>query len=289
VWVVLLTTLGFGVIGWVDDYRKVVHRNPKGLSARAKMGWQSIIALMVGIYLWNARHSACTDRTHRAVPEAAGFSARRILVYCAGLFRHRRHQQRGEFDRWSGWFGHHAYRNGKRRAGDIRVCGGQCGCFQKYLGIPYIPGAGELAIFCGGDCRRGACIPVVQRLPRRSFHGDVGALALGAALGTVAVIVRQELVLFIMGGVFVVEAVSVMIQVASFQAHRQTRVQDGAAASSLRIEGLERDTGRGEVLDYHDAAGAGWFSDVETEMTQLKDKSVLVLVSVRPACRWCAG
>ena len=214
VWLVLLTTLGFGVIGWVDDYRKVVHRNPKGLSARAKMGWQSIIALAVGIYLWNA--ATLPAHTELIVPFL------KLLVFPLGAFL----------------FIVLAYFVIVGTSNAVNLTDGLDGLaimptvlvsgalsifayvagnavFSKYLGIPYIPGAGELSIFCGAIAGAGLAFLWFNAYPAEVFMGDVGALALGAALGTVAVIVRQELVLFIMGGV--VEAVSVMIQVASFK------------------------------------------------------------------------
>src|SRR5574340_771839 len=215
-WVALLTTLGFGVIGWVDDYRKVVHRNPKGLSARAKMAWQSIIALIAGIYLWNA--ASLPAHTELIVPflkflvfplPAFLFI---VLTYLVIVGTSNAVNLTDGLDGLaimptvlvSGALALFAYVAGNA-------------VFSKYLGIPYIPGAGELAIFCSAITGAGLAFLWFNAYPAEVFMGDVGALALGAALGTVAVIVRQELVLFIMGGVFVVEAVSVMIQVASFK------------------------------------------------------------------------
>ena len=216
VWVVLFTTLGFGVIGWVDDYRKVVHRNPKGLSARAKMFWQSIIALMIGFYLWNA--ATLPAHTELIVPflkflvfplPAFMFI---VLAYFVIVGTSNAVNLTDGLDGLailptvmvSGALAIFAYVAGNA-------------VFSKYLGIPYIPGAGELAVFCSALTGAGLAFLWFNAYPAEVFMGDVGALALGAALGIVAVIVRQELVLFIMGGVFVVEAVSVMIQVASFK------------------------------------------------------------------------
>lgn len=216
VWVVLLTTLGFGVIGWVDDYRKVVHRNPKGLSAKAKMFWQSIIALMVGVYLWDS--ATVPAQTELIVPflkfivlplSALMFI---VLVYLVIVGTSNAVNLTDGLDGLailptvmvSSALAIFAY-----VAGNV--------VFSKYLGVPYIPGAGELAVFCGALAGAGLAFLWFNAYPAEVFMGDVGALALGAALGVVAVIVRQELVLFIMGGVFVVEAVSVMIQVASFK------------------------------------------------------------------------
>lgn len=216
VWVVLLTTLGFGVIGWVDDYRKVVHRNPKGMSARAKMGWQSLIALVVGVYLWNS--AILPAHTELIVPFF------KILVFplSAGVFIVLTYLvivgTSNAVNLTDGLDGL-AIMPTVMVSGALAIFAYVAGnaVFSKYLGIPYIPGAGELAVFCGSIAGAGLAFLWFNAYPAEVFMGDVGALALGAALGTVAVIVRQELVLFIMGGVFVVEAVSVMIQVASFK------------------------------------------------------------------------
>jgi phospho-N-acetylmuramoyl-pentapeptide-transferase len=135
----------------------------------------------------------------------------------ADLLRDRRHQQCGQPHRRPGRPGDHADRDGRRRPGDLRLCvAGHVG-FANYLLIPYIAGAGELAVFCGAIVGAGLGFLWFNAYPAQVFMGDVGALALGAALGVVAVIVRQEIVLFIMGGMFVVETVSVMLQVASFK------------------------------------------------------------------------
>src|SRR5574340_467582 len=215
-WVALLTTLGFGVIGWVDDYRKVVHLNPKGLSARAKMAWQSIIALIAGIYLWNA--ASLPAHTELIVPflkflvfplPAFLFI---VLTYLVIVGTSNAVNLTDGLDGLaimptvlvSGALALFAYVAGNA-------------VFSKYLGIPYIPGAGELAIFCSAITGAGLAFLWFNAYPAEVFMGDVGALALGAALGTVAVIVRQELVLFIMGGVFVIETLSVMLQVLYFK------------------------------------------------------------------------
>ena len=216
IWVVLLTTLGFGAIGWVDDYRKVVHRNPKGLSAKAKMAGQSILAFGVGVYLW--QHASLPAHTEMIVPffkllvlplGAVGFI---VLVYLVIVGSSNAVNLTDGLDGLaimpvvmvSSALAIFAY-----AAGHV--------VFSKYLGIPYIPGAGELAIFCAAMAGAGLAFLWFNAYPAEVFMGDVGALALGAALGTVAIIVRQELVLFIMGGVFVLEAVSVILQVASFK------------------------------------------------------------------------
>jgi phospho-N-acetylmuramoyl-pentapeptide-transferase len=216
VWVVLLATLGFGIIGWVDDYRKVVHRNPKGLSAKAKMFWQSIIALAIGVYLWSS--ASLPAHTELIVPflKFLVFPLPALLfITLAYLVIVGTSNAVNLTDGLDGL----AIMTTVLVSGALALFAYVAGnaVFSKYLGIPYIPGAGELAVFCGAISGAGLAFLWFNAYPAEVFMGDVGALALGAALGTVAVIVRQELVLFIMGGVFVVEAVSVMIQVASFK------------------------------------------------------------------------
>jgi phospho-N-acetylmuramoyl-pentapeptide-transferase len=216
VWIVLITTLGFGVIGWIDDYRKVVHRNPKGLSAKAKMAWQSVIGLFVGIYLWNT--ATLPAQTEMIVPfmkffvfplSAISFIA---MVYFVIVGTSNAVNLTDGLDGL-------AIMPTVMVSSALAIFSYVAGnvLFAKYLGIPYIPGAGELAVFCGGIAGAGLAFLWFNAYPAEVFMGDVGALALGAALGVVAVIVRQELVLFIMGGVFVMETLSVVIQVASFK------------------------------------------------------------------------
>jgi phospho-N-acetylmuramoyl-pentapeptide-transferase len=216
VWTVLFTTLGFGVIGWVDDYRKVVHRNPKGLSAKAKMGCQSIIALVVGVYLWQT--ATLPAQTELIVPFLKFFVfplggvAFVALVYFVIVGTSNAVNLTDGLDGL-------AIMPTVMVSGALAIFSYVAGnaVFAKYLGIPYIPGAGELAVFCGGLVGAGLAFLWFNAYPAEVFMGDVGALALGASLGIIAVIVRQELVLFIMGGVFVVETLSVVIQVASFK------------------------------------------------------------------------
>ena len=216
IWVVLVTTLGFGAIGWVDDYRKVVHRNPKGLSARAKMTGQSIIALVVAVYLW--QHATTPAHTELIVPffktVAIPLSAFAfvVLTYLVIVGTSNAVNLTDGLDGLaimpvvmvSSALAIFAYVTGRVD-------------FSAYLGIPYIHGASELAVFCSAIAGAGLAFLWFNAYPAEVFMGDVGALALGAALGTVAIIVRQELVLAIMGGVFVLEAVSVILQVASFK------------------------------------------------------------------------
>ena len=216
IWVVLFTTLGVGAIGWVDDYRKVVHRNPDGLSAKAKMFWQSLIALAVGIFLY--QHASLPAHTELIVPffkhlvfplGAVGFI---VLVYLVIVGSSNAVNLTDGLDGL-------AIMPTVMVASALAIFAYVAGHaeFSKYLGEPSIPGAGELAVFCAAIAGAGLAFLWFNAYPAEVFMGDVGALALGAALGAVAVIIRQELVLFIMGGVFVLEAVSVMLQVSYFK------------------------------------------------------------------------
>jgi phospho-N-acetylmuramoyl-pentapeptide-transferase len=216
VWVVLVTTLGFGVIGWIDDYRKVVHRNPKGLSAKAKLFWQSLIGIGVAAFL--AASATVPAQTELIVPffklvaiplGSIGFMVLSYLVIVGSS---------NAVNLTDGLDGL-AIMPTVMVAGALAIFAYVAGhmVFAHYLGIPYIPGAGELAVFCAAMVGAGLGFLWFNAYPAEVFMGDVGALALGAALGIVAVIVRQEIVLFVMGGVFVVETLSVMLQVASFK------------------------------------------------------------------------
>ena len=216
VWVVLITTLGFGMIGWVDDYRKVVYRNPKGISARVKLFWQSAIAILVAFYLvLTAELSAQTTLIvpffkQVAVPlGVAGFVALAYFVIVGTS------NAVNLTDGLDGLAIMPTVMISSALAIFSYVAGHAV--FAKYLGIPHIPQAGELAVFCGALAGAGLAFLWFNAYPAEVFMGDVGALALGAALGIVTVIVRQEIVLLIMGGVFVVETLSVMLQVASFK------------------------------------------------------------------------
>jgi phospho-N-acetylmuramoyl-pentapeptide-transferase len=216
IWVALATTLGFGIVGWVDDYRKVVYRNPKGLSARAKLFSQSLIAISVAIYLGlTAELPAQTTMIvpffkQVAIPLGlAGFVALTYLVIVGTS------NAVNLTDGLDGLAIMPTVMISSALAIFAYVAGHAV--FSKYLGIPHIPQAAELAVFCGALAGAGLAFLWFNAYPAEVFMGDVGALALGAALGVVTVIIRQEIVLFIMGGVFVVETLSVMLQVASFK------------------------------------------------------------------------
>jgi phospho-N-acetylmuramoyl-pentapeptide-transferase len=216
VWIALLTTLGFGLVGWVDDYKKIVHQNPKGLIARWKYLWQSVFGL--GAALAIVFTTDLPQQTelivpffkHVAIP--LGVSGFVILTYLVIVGSSNAVNLTDGLDGLaimptvmvSSALGIFAYVAGNA-------------VFSKYLGLPHIPGSGELLVFCAAIAGAGLAFLWFNAYPAEVFMGDVGALALGAALGVVAVIVRQEIVLFIMGGVFVMETLSVMIQVASFK------------------------------------------------------------------------
>ncbi len=216
VWLVLWVMLGFGAIGWVDDYRKVVARNPKGLSVRAKLFWQSVIGVAAACFL--AYYTNLPQQTTFIVPffkqvtyplGALGFIVMTYFVIVGTS------NAVNLTDGLDGLAILPTVMIGSALGVFAYVAGHAV--FAKYLGFPYIPGAGELAVFCGAIAGAGLAFLWFNAYPAEVFMGDVGALALGAALGTIAVIVRQEIVLFIMGGVFVVETLSVMLQVASFK------------------------------------------------------------------------
>ncbi|MBL8505096.1 phospho-N-acetylmuramoyl-pentapeptide-transferase [Methylobacillus glycogenes] len=216
VWVVLLTTLGFGVIGWVDDWRKVVYRNPKGLSAKAKYFWQSLIGISVAVYLFfTATVPAETTLIlpfFKTVAFPLGAVSFIVLTYFVIVGTSNAVNLTDGLDGL-------AIMPTVMVASALAVFAYVAGhlYFSKYLGVPYVPGAGELTVFCAAIGGAGLGFLWFNAYPAEVFMGDVGALALGAALGTVAVIVRQEIVLFIMGGVFVMETISVMLQVGSFK------------------------------------------------------------------------
>ncbi|MGA8051891.1 MAG: phospho-N-acetylmuramoyl-pentapeptide-transferase [Burkholderiales bacterium] len=223
-WIVLLVTLAFGSVGWIDDFRKVVRRNPKGLSAKAKFFWQSMIGLAAaGALAWMAQGTPALSQLivpffkHVAYPlGAVGFVILTYLVIVGAS------NAVNLTDGLDGLAIMPTVMVGSA-LGIFAYVAGHVG-FSKYLGLPYIPGAGELTVFCGALAGAGLGFLWFNAYPAEVFMGDVGALALGAALGTVAVIVRQEVVLFIMGGVFVAETLSVMIQVLYFKASGGKRI-----------------------------------------------------------------
>jgi phospho-N-acetylmuramoyl-pentapeptide-transferase len=215
VWVVLLVTLGYGVIGFIDDYRKVMQGNSDGLSAKAKLFWQSVIAMGAAVFLYQSAEVSAemlyivpffknvlidiswgyllvtyfvivgTSNAVNLTDGLDGLAIMPTVMVAAAL-------------------GIFAYLSGHSS-------------FSEYLSIPYLPESGELIVFCAALVGAGLGFLWFNAYPAMVFMGDVGALALGAALGTLAVLIRQEIVLMIMGGVFVVETISVIIQVVSFK------------------------------------------------------------------------
>jgi phospho-N-acetylmuramoyl-pentapeptide-transferase len=216
IWVVLLTTLGFGVIGWVDDYRKVVFKNPKGLSAKAKYFWQSLIGLSVAIYLFKTATTPVETTLifpfFKHLGLHLGAVSFVVLTYLVVVGSSNAVNLTDGLD---GLAIMPTVMVGSALAIFAYVAGHLY--FSKYLGIPYVAGAGELMVFCAAMAGAGLGFLWFNAYPAEVFMGDVGALALGGALGAVAVIVRQEIVLFIMGGVFVVETFSVALQVMYFK------------------------------------------------------------------------
>ena len=221
VWTVLAVMLAFGAIGFYDDYRKLVLKDSRGLASRWKYFWQSLFGLGAAAFLYHSAPHAVgvlpVAETalyvpvfkHVVIPMGLFFV---VLTYFMIVGFSNAVNLTDGLDGLaimptvlvSGALGVFAYLAGNK-------------LFSEYLGIPSIPGAGELAIFCGALSGAGLGFLWFNTYPAQVFMGDVGALAMGAALGCVAVIVRQEIVLVIMGGVFVMETVSVMLQVASFK------------------------------------------------------------------------
>ena len=238
VWIVMIVTFGFGAIGWVDDWRKVVQKNPEGMASREKYLWQSLIGLLAALYL----AFSVSETSNLRVVElflrwvTSGFSNDlppkadlmlpffKTVSYPLGVFG---------FIALTYFVIVGASNAVNLTDGldglaimPVVLVGGALGLFayvvgnavySKYLLFPYIPGAGELLIFCAAMAGAGLAFLWFNAHPAQVFMGDVGALSLGGALGTIAVITRQEIVLGIMGGVFVAEALSVMAQVSYFK------------------------------------------------------------------------
>ena len=213
--VVLTVTFLFGIIGLIDDYRKVIHNNPKGLSAKYKYAAQSIVALGAAIYLYQS--ATLPVETQLLIPFFKAYIFDMswlyiVFVYFVIVGSSNAVNLTDGLDGLAilptvmvaGALAIFAYLTGRIRISD-------------YLGIHYIPGVGEVAVFCGAMVGSGLGFLWFNTYPAQVFMGDIGALSLGAALGIVAVVTRQELVLFIMGGVFVVETLSVILQVSSYK------------------------------------------------------------------------
>jgi phospho-N-acetylmuramoyl-pentapeptide-transferase len=256
VWIVLLVTLGFGAIGWVDDWRKVVNKDPEGMASREKYIWQSVIGLVAALYLVFSISENSNLRVlelffkwvqsgfdlnlppkadlhvpfFKEISYPLGVLGFVILTYLVIVGSSNAVNLTDGLDGLAimpvvmvgACLGIFAYVTGNS-------------VYSKYLFLPHIPGSGELLIFCTAMAGAGLAFLWFNTHPAQVFMGDVGALALGAALGTIAVIVRQEIVLSIMGGIFVVEALSVMLQVTYF---KYTKKKHGQGRRILKMAPL---------------------------------------------------
>jgi phospho-N-acetylmuramoyl-pentapeptide-transferase len=238
IWIVMIVTFGFGLIGWVDDYRKVARKDPKGMVSREKFLWQTLIGLFAAIYLafsvsevsnlkvlqlffdWLSSGFALSlpAKSNLLIPFVKeisyplGVLGFIILSYFVIVGSSNAVNLTDGLD---GLVIMPVILVGAALGAFAYVMGNAI--YAKYLLFPYIPGAGELMIFCGAMVGAGLAFLWYNTHPAQVFMGDVGALALGGALGTIAVIVRQEIVLFVMGGIFVAETFSVMLQVFWFK------------------------------------------------------------------------
>jgi len=215
VWVVMATTLLFGVIGFVDDYLKLVRRNSKGLRASYKYFWQSLVALGTALFLYHTAQSP--TETELIVPFVKSVAIELGALYVA-LTYFVIVGTSNAVNLTDGLDGL-AVLPTVLVAAALVVFAYVAGNvnFARYLAVPYVYGVGEVCVFCGAIVGAGLGFLWFNTYPAQVFMGDIGALALGAAIGTVAVVVRQELALLIMGGVFVMETVSVILQVVSFK------------------------------------------------------------------------
>ena len=265
VWIVMLVTMGFGAIGWADDWRKVVDKNPEGMPSREKFFWQSLIGLVAALYL----AFSVSETSNLRVLELfirwvqSGFSNDlppkadlmvpfvKTISYPLGVFGF-------IILTWLVIVGSSNAVNLTDGLDGLAIMpvvmvGSALGVFayitgssvySRYLLFPYIPGAGELLVFCAAMAGAGLAFLWFNTHPAQVFMGDVGALALGGALGTIAVITRQEIVLAIMGGIFVAEALSVMLQVSWF---KYTKKKTGTGRRILLMAPL-----------HHHFEKAGW-------------------------------
>ena len=242
VWVVLVVTLGFGAIGWVDDYRKVVFKNPAGMSSREKYFWQSAIGILAAVYLAFSVSAPTNTKVYELIMAWLQSGMNLSLSPKADLIVPFFKSVSYPLGIWG--FIALTYFVIVGTSNSVNLTDGLDGLaimptvmvgtalgvfayvtgnvsYARYLLIPHIPGAGELIVFCGAMAGAGLAFLWFNAHPAQVFMGDVGALALGGALGTIAIIVRQEIVLFIMGGIFVVETLSVMLQVGYFKFTRK--------------------------------------------------------------------
>ena len=256
VWIVLIVTLGFGAIGWADDWRKVVLKDPEGMRSREKYLWQSVIGLVAALYLVFSISESSNLRVLELfvswvqsgfdvnLPPKAGLLVPFVkeVSYPLGVFGFviltylvivGSSNAVNLTDGLDGLAIMPVVMVGSALGVFAYVAGSSV--YSKYLLFPHIPGSGELLIFCAAMAGAGLAFLWFNTHPAQVFMGDVGALALGAALGTIAVIVRQEIVLAIMGGIFVVEALSVMLQVSWF---KYTKKRYGTGRRLLKMAPL---------------------------------------------------
>ena len=256
VWIVLIVTLGFGAIGWADDWRKVVLKDPEGMRSREKYLWQSLIGLVAALYLVFSISESSNLRVLELfiswvrsgfdvnLPPKAGLLVPFVkeVSYPLGVFGFviltylvivGSSNAVNLTDGLDGLAIMPVVMVGSALGVFAYVAGSSV--YSKYLLFPHIPGSGELLIFCSAMAGAGLAFLWFNTHPAQVFMGDVGALALGAALGTIAVIVRQEIVLAIMGGIFVVEALSVMVQVIWF---KYTKKRYGTGRRLLKMAPL---------------------------------------------------
>ncbi|PID54843.1 MAG: phospho-N-acetylmuramoyl-pentapeptide-transferase [Gammaproteobacteria bacterium] len=215
VWIVLLVSAVFGAVGWVDDYRKVVEKNSRGLPAKWKYFWQSVAGLAAALYLYFMVDTPVTTQLFVPFFKDVAWQMGPLFIALAYFVIVGTSNAVNLTDGLDGL----AILPSVMVAGALGLIAYLTGhtYFAEYLAIPYVAGSGELVVFCGAIAGAGLGFLWFNTYPAQVFMGDVGALALGAALGTVAVVVRHEIVLFIMGGIFVLETVSVILQVASFK------------------------------------------------------------------------
>ena len=256
VWTVLIVTFGFGAVGWSDDWRKVVRKDPEGMPSREKFMWQSLIGLGASLFLVFSIAESDNFRVLQLIADWASSGFTINLPPKAGLMLPFFKQISYPLGVWGFVALTFVVIVGSSNAVNLTdgldglaimpvvVVGSALGIFayvtgskvySEYLFLPHIAGAGELLVFCGAMMGAGLAFLWFNAHPAQVFMGDVGALALGGALGTIAVIVRQEIVLAIMGGIFVVEALSVMLQVTYF---RYTKKRYGEGRRLLKMAPL---------------------------------------------------
>ncbi len=215
VWVVLLTTFAFGAIGWADDYKKIINKDPRGIGAKYKYFWQSVVGLTTALFLYYTAQTPAETQLIVPVFKDIALDMGPMFIVLAYLVIVGSSNAVNFTDGLDGLaimptvmvggaLGVFAYLTGNVN-------------FAQYLGIPYVAGVGEVLIFSAALVGAGLGFLWFNTYPAMIFMGDIGALALGAALGVIAVVVRQEIVLFIMGGLFVMETLSVIVQVVSFK------------------------------------------------------------------------